>query len=152
MIEHRFHPTWRFSLALIATGGALGLAVAMLQDWRSDPGFDLRVSAVVAVVAGAVLVMPGLFVVRWYGKVLIDDAGISARDTLGRWRTVRWDSALTVRRFRLLGLRYVLLSSAGSRWSLWLAGSLEPREALLTALNEAGPRAEAIRAEFASPV
>ena len=153
MIEHRFHPTRRFSLTIIvpafAVGVGVGVGLGILDDSRSDLGVDL-IAAGIALFVCALLVIPSVSVLRWYGKVLVDGAGVSARDTLGRWRTVSWESLSTVRRVRLLGLPCILLSSAESRWSLWLAGSLEPREALLVVLSEAGSRAAAIRAAFAN--
>jgi hypothetical protein len=42
------------------------------------------------------------------------------------------------------------LSSAQSRWSVWLAGSLAPHAALLSTLAEIGPPVAALRAQFAS--
>jgi hypothetical protein len=150
VIEHRFHPTYYFSSLPIALGLAVGLGLAMFNDFRSDPDFDLSVGGISLLVCALFVMPPGLFLMRRYGKVLIGSAGVSARDTLGRWRTVPWDSLSTVRRFRFLGLLFIRLSSTESRWSLWLAGNLEPRGALLTALSEVGPGAAALRAEFAS--
>ena len=150
MPGRRFHPTPRFSLTIIVPSLAIGVGLAMFDDWRSRPGFGLSSAAGAAVFACALLVVPCYFIARWYGKVLIDPTGVSARDTLGRWRTIPWDSLSAVRRLRLLGLPFILLSSTESRWSLWLAGSLAPREALLRALSDVGPRAAAIRAQFTS--
>jgi hypothetical protein len=151
VIEHRFRPTYRFGLAFafpfVALGAGIGF-VAVFRDFHSDPGFDLGIAIGVCLFVAAVGAILLLFIVRWYGKVLINSAGVSARDTWGRWRAVPWDSVAGVRRFRVLGSPFVLLSSRQSRWSLWLARSLEPRDALITALVDAGPSAAAVRAQF----
>ena len=151
MIEHRFRPSYRFSfafaLAMVALGAAIGI-VAVRRDFHSDPEFDLGIAIVIGLFVATVAAVPFLFIVRWYGKVLINSAGVSARDTWGRWRAVAWDSVAGVRHLRFLGFPFVLLSSPQSRWSLWLARSLEPRDALITALVEAGPSAAAVRAQF----
>jgi hypothetical protein len=151
VIEHRFRPTNRFALAFalpfVALGAAIGF-VAVLRDFHSDPGFDLGLAVGICLFVAAVGAILLLFIVRWYGKVLINRAGVSARDTWGRWRAVPWDSVARVRRFRFLGFPFVLVSSPRCRWSLWLVRSLEPRDALITALVEAGPFAAAVRAQF----
>ena len=127
---------------------ALGLGLGMLDDLHSVQKVDFIAAGITLFVCA----LPGLFIVRRYGRVLIDINGVSARDTLGRWRTIPWDSSTTVRRFRLPGIPFIPLSSAESNGSVWLAGSLEPSEALLIALSEAGPRAAATRAAFVSTV
>jgi hypothetical protein len=144
LLEHRFHPTLRFSLMIVVPALALGVGLCMLDALHSDQKVDFIAVGVALFVCAPL----NLFMVRWIGRVHIDINGVSARDTLGRWRTIPWDSLTTVRKFG----PFILLSSAESRWSLWLAGSLEPWEALLVALSEAGPRAAAIRAAFASTV
>jgi hypothetical protein len=148
VIERRFRPADSFVRPIVGVTCVLGIGLGVLDDLRSGTDFDVE-SAVVAALAAVVFIgVPFQFLLRWLGKVVIDGAGVSTRDTWGRWRTYSWESISAVRKLRLLGLPFVLVSSSSSRWSLWLAGRLEPREGLIVALMDAGPRAEALRAQF----
>jgi hypothetical protein len=148
MPEHPYHPSARFLLTLVLPSMALGIGLAMLFLSRSSPDFDINESVETALLVCAIIFAPCYLFARWYSKVIIDASGISARDTLCRWRTIQWESLSRVRRVRIPGLPCVLLSSPESRWSVWLAGSLAPREAFLSTLTAIGPRAATVRSLF----
>jgi hypothetical protein len=129
---------------------AVGVGLAMLGLSCTSPYFDIYASVKSALLVCAVIVLPAFLLAKWYGKVVIDTTGISARDTLGRWRTVPWDSLSRVRRLPIAGLPCILLSSPQSKWSVWLPGSLAPHAAFLSTLAEIGPPVAALRANFTS--
>jgi hypothetical protein len=145
MTEHRFRPSYTFALPIVVSSCVLGIGLAVLGELRADPEFDLAVAIGSGLVGAVVPALILLFFVRWYGQVRIDDACVAARDTLGRWRAVPWGAISAVRRVGLRPLTFVLVATPRSRWSLWLAKGLEPREALIMALVDAGPPAAAVR-------
>jgi hypothetical protein len=71
-------------------------------------------------IAIALINVVGTTIIFHYYIVYISPKGIKAYDFLGRYYFVEWSSITAVRRFNLLGLKYLLVSSTQSPKRLWV--------------------------------